>query len=196
VLLRELRAQGYTGRYTILKSYLQPLRLRRAVSATMRFETKPGEQAQVDFGRFPFRTGHHQPVLPGGGLSRRFPFSMLRTRTARRFAVQRCGVSDASSAMPIHLLPRSDHGFSVDSIRRGAGYNGVLIMVLVTSVLGPVLTQRFAPRMLGSGAESPPPEHEFRLTLGPGSPQGTTFVVEGRAVYPRGFMRGPLLRIA
>jgi hypothetical protein len=26
--------------------------------------------------------------------------------------------------------------------------NGVLIMVLVTAILGPVLTQRFAPRML------------------------------------------------
>jgi len=60
VLLRELRAQGYTGSYTILKSYLQPLRLRRAVTATMRFETKPGEQAQVDFGRFPFLTASGQ----------------------------------------------------------------------------------------------------------------------------------------
>jgi transposase len=56
VLLRELRAQGYTGSYTVLKTYLQPLRLRRAVTATVRFETKPGEQAQVDFGRFPFLT--------------------------------------------------------------------------------------------------------------------------------------------
>jgi transposase len=60
VLLRELRAQGYTGSYTILKSYLQPLRLRRAVTATVRFETKPGEQAQVDFGRFPFLTAAGQ----------------------------------------------------------------------------------------------------------------------------------------
>ena len=31
--------------------------------------------------------------------------------------------------------------------------NGVLIMVLVTSILGPMLTQRFAPRMLASGPE-------------------------------------------
>jgi transposase len=33
---------------------VRPLRLGRAVQATMRFETKPGEQAQVDFGHFPF----------------------------------------------------------------------------------------------------------------------------------------------
>jgi len=56
VLLRELRAQGYAGSYSILKDHVRPLRLGRAVKATMRFETKPGEQAQVDFGHFPFLT--------------------------------------------------------------------------------------------------------------------------------------------
>jgi hypothetical protein len=50
VLLRELRAQGYTGSYSILKEYVQPLRLRRAV--------KPGEQ--VDFGHFTFTTATGQ----------------------------------------------------------------------------------------------------------------------------------------
>jgi Kef-type K+ transport system membrane component KefB len=33
--------------------------------------------------------------------------------------------------------------------------NGVLMMVLITSILGPVLTQRFAPRMV-SEAQAPP----------------------------------------
>jgi transposase len=56
VLLRELRAQGYTGSYTILKDYVQPLRRRRAPIATVRFETRPGEQAQIDFGLFRYRT--------------------------------------------------------------------------------------------------------------------------------------------
>jgi transposase len=56
VLLRELRARGYAGSYSILKDHVRPLRLGRAVKATMRFETKPGEQAQVDFGHFPFLT--------------------------------------------------------------------------------------------------------------------------------------------
>jgi Kef-type K+ transport system membrane component KefB len=36
--------------------------------------------------------------------------------------------------------------------------NGVLIMVLVTSILGPVLTQRFAPRMLEELPDSPTPK--------------------------------------
>jgi Kef-type K+ transport system membrane component KefB len=36
--------------------------------------------------------------------------------------------------------------------------NGVLIMVLVTAILGPVLTQRFAPRMLESAPDRPASE--------------------------------------
>src|SRR6266567_3223216 len=51
VLLRELRAQGYSGGKTILKDYLRSLRPPRQPAATRRFETEPAEQAQVDFGR-------------------------------------------------------------------------------------------------------------------------------------------------
>jgi transposase len=52
VLLRELQARGYTGRYSILKDYVRPFRQRLAVLPTRRFETAPGEQAQVDWGQF------------------------------------------------------------------------------------------------------------------------------------------------
>lgn len=48
VLLRELRAMGYTGGRTILKDFMKPLRPPRPAPATVRFETEPGEQAQVD----------------------------------------------------------------------------------------------------------------------------------------------------
>ena len=50
VLHRELRARGYEGGYSILKAYVSPRRRRRQPDATMRFETAPGEQAQVDWG--------------------------------------------------------------------------------------------------------------------------------------------------
>ena len=53
VLLRELQAQGFTGGYQQVQRALQPLRTTRqwAARATVRFETGPGEQAQVDFGQ-------------------------------------------------------------------------------------------------------------------------------------------------
>src|SRR5260370_15286163 len=50
VLLRELRAQGYSGGYTTLKDYLQPRREAAKSVAVRRFETPPGQQAQVDWG--------------------------------------------------------------------------------------------------------------------------------------------------
>jgi transposase len=53
VLLRELRALGYPGQMAQLHRCVRPLRLeaRQARRATIRFETAPGQQAQVDFGQ-------------------------------------------------------------------------------------------------------------------------------------------------
>ena len=50
VVLREIQAQGYTGSYTTLKDYIRPKRALRASRATVRFETAPGRQAQLDWG--------------------------------------------------------------------------------------------------------------------------------------------------
>ena len=50
VLHRELTGLGYDGGYSILKGYVSPRRRCRQPEATMRFETAPGEQAQVDWG--------------------------------------------------------------------------------------------------------------------------------------------------
>ncbi len=52
VLHRELREQGFVGSGVIVRRAVQPLRVAAAPSAaTVRFETAPGEQAQVDFGQ-------------------------------------------------------------------------------------------------------------------------------------------------
>lgn len=54
VLLEEIRGMGYTGRISILRALLTPLRreLVRAREATERFETGPGKQAHVDWAQF------------------------------------------------------------------------------------------------------------------------------------------------
>ena len=51
-ILEEIRKQGYTGEYTILKDYCRTVRKDRAIKAVYRYETEPGKQAQVDFGNF------------------------------------------------------------------------------------------------------------------------------------------------
>ncbi|MDH4138439.1 MAG: IS21 family transposase [Anaerolineae bacterium] len=54
----ELRKQGYEGGKSLVKSFVQPYREARRQEATMRFETPPGEQAQVDWGHFGFIEHH------------------------------------------------------------------------------------------------------------------------------------------
>jgi transposase len=53
-LYQEIQAQGYPGRCSILRAFVRPLRQehRRLGQLTVRFETAPGEQGQVDWGHF------------------------------------------------------------------------------------------------------------------------------------------------
>ena len=53
-LLDEIRRQGYQGSWSLLKAFVQPYREARRQEATVRFETEPGDQAQVDWAHFGF----------------------------------------------------------------------------------------------------------------------------------------------
>jgi transposase len=76
VLLRELRARGYAGGYTILKGWLHPQRESAQTVAVRRFETPPGKQAQVDW-------GHLGTIEMDGGERRLngFAFTLGYSRT-------------------------------------------------------------------------------------------------------------------
>lgn len=65
VVHRELQGQGFTGGYLQVQRYLQPLRAARqwAATASVRFETGPGEQAQVDFGQLRIWIGDVETVV-------------------------------------------------------------------------------------------------------------------------------------
>jgi len=54
-LYREINSLGYSGGKTILAEFTKPYRIPRK-KTTIRFETDPGEQAQVDFAEL----GHHK----------------------------------------------------------------------------------------------------------------------------------------
>src|SRR5258707_11351728 len=51
-LWRELKDRGYRGGYTVLKEAVRELRPPRSPAFEVRFETAPGEQAQVDLAYF------------------------------------------------------------------------------------------------------------------------------------------------
>jgi transposase len=52
VLFDEIREMGYEGGRSILKEFLHPFRELAEEKTTVRFETPPGKQAQVDWGTF------------------------------------------------------------------------------------------------------------------------------------------------
>ena len=51
-LYLEIAKRGYGGKETMVRAFVQPFRAARRAQATVRFETEPGEQAQVDWGHF------------------------------------------------------------------------------------------------------------------------------------------------
>ena len=51
-LCRELRERGYVGGYTAVKRAVREIRPTAVTPFEVRFETPPGEQAQVDLARF------------------------------------------------------------------------------------------------------------------------------------------------
>jgi transposase len=86
VIWREIEAEGYTGRYTILRDYIQPKRALRPGRATVRFETAPGQQLQTDWGETEVEIAG-QPttvsfIVNTLGYSRRFHFWCTESQDA------------------------------------------------------------------------------------------------------------------
>ena len=51
-LFREIKERGYSGGYSVVRDRARDIRPARTAGYEVRFETPPGEQAQVDFARF------------------------------------------------------------------------------------------------------------------------------------------------
>jgi len=93
-LFAELRQMGYTGGYTLVRQYLQPRRQAAKPVATVRFETKPGEQAQVDFGVFAYEHG--------GKRSRYYAFVLVLSYS-RMLYVEFVEHQDLSTLIRCHI---------------------------------------------------------------------------------------------
>lgn len=87
-MLERLHAEGYTGSMSILKAFVTPLRPpRRGRRPARRYETKPGEQVQIDWGEFLFERDDHTHKLYG--------FTAVLSYSRMRFVcfVKRCDVA-------------------------------------------------------------------------------------------------------
>jgi transposase len=82
-LLEEVRAAGYVGGYTQLQAYVQKVRPQPPADPVVRFETPPGKQAQVDFGKFRLPWGWRHCLLVVLGYSRLLWLSFYRRQDMR-----------------------------------------------------------------------------------------------------------------
>ena len=86
---------GYCGGYEIVKRAVRVLKERQGRLAYVRFETMPGEQAQVDFGEF-------QVTLADGTIKKYYLFAMIMGYSRHIFArlLERC---DLPSFLEAHF---------------------------------------------------------------------------------------------
>lgn len=63
-LFDEIREMGYAGSYDLVKRYVATVRPPKAPEVTIRFETGPGDQSQMDWGEFGTFTGADGRAYP------------------------------------------------------------------------------------------------------------------------------------
>lgn len=84
-LVRRLQAAGYAGKTTLVKDFVRPLRPRAAGhQPVVRYETKPGEQLQFDWGEFAYEQE--------GAPRKLFGFTAILSYSRMRYVVfaKRC----------------------------------------------------------------------------------------------------------
>ncbi len=91
ILFQELRQRRYQGSYETVKRFVQPLRRAETLAerATVRFETPPGQQSQIDWGTARTRFRHEPVVLHWFvltlGYSRRSFYEVSRNEQLPQF---------------------------------------------------------------------------------------------------------------
>lgn len=94
-LYTEITERGYTGSETCVRAFVHPLRQARQAQATVRFETDPGEQAQVDWGHFG-TISHH-------GRSKPLYAFVMTLGWSRAMYVEFTTSADEASFMRCHI---------------------------------------------------------------------------------------------
>jgi len=80
ILLERITEQGYTGKYTIVKDYVRTKKKELNHQATVRFETIPGLQGQVDWAHF-----EQYKVFENGQYKKLYCFLMMLGYSRTRY---------------------------------------------------------------------------------------------------------------
>jgi transposase len=137
-LFAELQQVGYTGGYTLVREFLKPHRQEAKPVATVRFETRPGEQAQVDFGVF---------VYEHDGKRQRFYAFVLVLSYSRMLYVEFVEHQDLATLIRCHV-----HAFETLGIPQTILYDNMKTVVTGRDEEGKVVVnERFADFALAVG---------------------------------------------
>jgi Kef-type K+ transport system membrane component KefB len=121
-------------------------------------------------GNFPLVAGMIGALLVGKWLAaelagRAFAYSPAARKTMWSLTLPQVAATLAATLVAFDTFDPAGHRLIDERL-----LNAVLVLMLTTAILGPVLTERFAPRMLGdhvassSGDRSPPAPHPSRPT--------------------------------
>lgn len=75
-----IEKDGYTGKYTVVKDYVRTKKKELDRKATVRFETTPGLQAQVDWAHFP-----NYQIVENGKIKKLYCFLMILGYSRNRY---------------------------------------------------------------------------------------------------------------
>ncbi|KKG94227.1 integrase, partial [Methanosarcina mazei] len=94
-LYREIKEMGFDGGKTIVKDFVREVRPKQGVPAILRYETKPGVQAQVDWGEL-------GTIEVDGKLKKLFCFNMILGYSRMRYVEFTLSI-DTSTLIQCHL---------------------------------------------------------------------------------------------
>jgi transposase len=118
-MFSRLQAQGYTGRISILKDFVHPLRPPKAGHGpVLRYETKPGEQLQFDWGEVSYQ---HD-----GATRKLYAFTAVLSYSRMRFVV---------------FVKRSDASTMIRCLMQACEYFGGLPRTMLTDRMKTVLLE-------------------------------------------------------